>query len=146
MPEQDPYNLGRFVSAQDKVYEIVRSELRSGLKITHWMWFIFPQIEGLGYSTISRYYSIHSGEEARQYLNHPVLGPRLRECAEAVLAIPGKTALEVFGSPDDLKLKSSMTLFAGCAGPDSVFARVLDKYFDGEQDPRTLHWWGNLDS
>lgn len=146
MPDHDPYHLSRFVSAQEKVYENVLSELRSGLKITHWMWFIFPQMEGLGYSSISRHFSIKSGEEARQYLNHPVLGPRLYECAQAVLAIPGKTAWEVFGSPDDLKLKSSMTLFARYAGPDSVFARVLDRYFDGEQDRNTLLLLGKPDS
>ncbi len=146
MPDHDPYHLSRFVSAQEKVYESVLSELRSGLKITHWMWFIFPQMEGLGYSSTSRYFSIKSGEEARQYLNHPVLGPRLHECAQALLAIPAKTAREVFGSPDDLKLKSSMTLFARYAGSDSVFARVLDRYFDGEQDRNTLLLLGKLDS
>ncbi len=139
MPNDDPHGLSRFLRAQENVYPGVLEELRSGTKITHWMWFIFPQMEGLGYSSTSRTYSIKSGEEARQYLQHPILGARLRECAEAVLAIQGKSAYEIFGSPDDLKLKSSMTLFARFTDPQSVFVRVLDRYFDGEPDERTLH-------
>jgi len=102
------------------------------------MWFIFPQIDGLAYSTTSKHYAIKSIEEARQYLNHPVLGARLLECAETVLAVKGRSVSEIFGYPDDLKLKSSMTLFAYVAGPRSVFPRVLEKYFQGEQDVRTL--------
>jgi uncharacterized protein (DUF1810 family) len=138
MSSNDPDNLARFISAQDEVYEDVLAELRSGSKQTHWMWFIFPQIEGLGHSSISRYYSIKSREEAERYLAHPILGPRLVECAEIVLAENGRSALEIFGSPDDLKLKSSMTLFASVDDSQTVFTRVLDKYFGGQRDQRTL--------
>jgi uncharacterized protein (DUF1810 family) len=141
----DPFGLSRFMSAQKGVYETVLAELSSGRKRTHWMWFIFPQIDGLGYSTTSKYYAIKSIEEARQYLNHPVLGTRLTECAEAVLAIGGRSVSEIFGDPDDMKVKSSMTLFAQAAGPHSVFARVLDQYFHGDQDLRTLHLVGKLE-
>jgi uncharacterized protein (DUF1810 family) len=102
------------------------------------MWYIFPQVDGLGYSATSKHYAIKSMEEARAYLNHPVLGSRLLECADAVLAIEGRSASDILGYPDDLKLQSSMTLFASVAGPDSVFVRVLDKYFQGERDVRTL--------
>ena len=108
------------------------------------MWFIFPQIDGLAYSTTSKHYAIKSLEEARQYLNHPVLGTRLRECAQTVLAVEGRSVAEIFGYPDDLKLKSSMTLFAYVAEPRSVFVRVLDKYLQGEQDVRTLDLLKNL--
>jgi uncharacterized protein (DUF1810 family) len=135
----DPFDLRRFTRAQESVYAGVIAELRSGQKRTHWMWFIFPQIDGLGFSSTTQYYAIKSIEEARQYLVHPVLGARLTECADAVLAVAGRSVSEIFGYPDDLKLKSSMTLFAAVADPGSVFARVLDKYFHGEQDPRTLH-------
>ncbi|MEW6357208.1 MAG: DUF1810 domain-containing protein [Planctomycetota bacterium] len=128
----------RFTKAQEGVYDRALAELRAGRKRSHWMWFIFPQIEGLGHSSTSRYYAIKSLEEARQYLNHPVLGPRLLECAEAVLAIEGRSVAEIFGYPDDLKLRSCMTLFAQAAEAGSVFVRVLDKYFHGEQDSRTL--------
>ena len=134
----DPFDLKRFTSAQERDYDRVLAELRSGQKRTHWMWYIFPQIDGLGYSATSKYYAIKSIGEARQYLNHPVLGARLLECAETVLAIEGQSISNIFGYPDDLKLKSSMTLFECVAGPDSVFVRVLDKYFYGERDARTL--------
>lgn len=134
----DPFELSRFLEAQDRVYDRVLSELRSGRKRTHWMWFVFPQIEGLGYSSTTQYYSIKSKEEARQYLNHPLLGKRLRECAESILALEGLSASSIFGYPDDLKLKSSMTLFASVAEPQSVFSRVLEKYFQGNRDERTL--------
>ena len=134
----DPYDLARFTAAQDRVYADVLAELRAGQKRTHWMWFIFPQIAGLGNSSTTKYYAIKSIDEARHYLSHPVLGPRLLECAETVLAIRGRSVSEIFGYPDDLKLRSSMTLFACVAGPDSVFDRVLDVYFDGERDGRTL--------
>lgn len=133
-----PFDLGRFISAQEGIYERVLAELRRGQKRTHWIWFIFPQIDGLAHSATSKHYAIKSIEEARQYLNHPILGARLLECAEAVLAIEGRSVSEIFGYPDDLKLKSSMTLFAYVADPRSVFVRVLDKYFQGEQDVRTL--------
>lgn len=132
------FDLERFISAQAAIYGGVLAELRSGRKRTHWMWFIFPQIEGLGHSATTMHYAIKSIDEARAYLNHPVLGPRLRECAEAVLAVEGRTASEIFPYPDDLKLKSSMTLFAAASEPGSVFVRVLDKYFAGNQDERTL--------
>jgi len=134
----DPFELSRFLKGQDRVYDRVLSELRSGRKRTHWMWFVFPQIEGLGYSSTTQYYSIKSKEEARQYLNHPLLGKRLRECAESILALEGLFASSIFGYPDDLKLKSSMTLFASVAEPQSVFSRVLEKYFQGNRDERTL--------
>jgi uncharacterized protein (DUF1810 family) len=133
-----PFDLNRFISAQYEVYNRVLAELKSGAKRTHWMWFIFPQIEGLGRSTTAEYYAIKSVEEARDYLNNPLLGSRLSECTEAVLAIEGRSASDIFGYPDDLKLKSSMTLFASVADSGSIFVRVLDKYFQGEQDARTL--------
>src|SRR5438067_1092161 len=104
----DPYELGRFTSAQESIYDSVLMELRNGRKETHWMWFIFPQIDGLAHSATSKHYSIKGIEEARQYLGHPVLGKRLRECAEAVLAIEGRDIAEILGNPDDMKLKSSM--------------------------------------
>lgn len=135
---EDPFNLSRFVTAQARIYDEVLAELRSGQKRTHWMWFIFPQIEGLGYSATSRHYAIKSEEEARQYLQHPVLGKRLLECAETVLNIQGRSASDIFGYPDDLKLRSSMTLFAYVTPPQSVFARVLDKYFQGKRDTLTV--------
>ena len=134
----DLFNLQRFVSAQEGVYSDVLAELQSGQKRTHWMWFIFPQLDGLGYSATSKHYAIKSISEAQHYLNHPVLGPRLIECAEAVLAVKGRSASAIFGSPDDMKLKSSMTLFAAVAPPQSVFVRVLDVYFSGKQDSKTL--------
>jgi uncharacterized protein (DUF1810 family) len=134
----DSFDLGRFISAQKEIYESALAELRGGRKRTHWMWFIFPQIDGLAYSTTSKHYAIKSIEEARQYLNHPLLGARLLECAETVLAVEGRSISEIFGYPDDLKLKSSMTLFSYVAGPRSVFVRALDKYFRGEQDVKTL--------
>ncbi len=134
----DPFNLSRFVSAQARIYDDVLAELRSGQKRTHWMWFIFPQIEGLGYSATSMHYAIKSEAEARQYLKHSVLGRRLLECAETVLNVEGRSASDIFGYPDDLKLRSSMTLFAYVTDPGSVFARVLDKYFQGKRDAMTL--------
>jgi uncharacterized protein (DUF1810 family) len=135
---QDHFGLERFTSAQADIYGQALAELRSGQKRTHWMWFIFPQLEGLGHSATAMHYAIKSIAEARAYLDHAVLGPRLRECAEAILAVEGRTASEIFQYPDDLKLRSSMTLFAAVAEPGSVFSRVLDKYFAGKQDERTL--------
>ncbi len=134
----DPFNLQRFVDAQKSVYETALGELRRGAKRTHWIWFIFPQLAGLGYSSMSQRYAIKSCEEALKYLQHSTLGPRLTECAEAVLAVQGRSAAAIFGSPDDMKLHSSMTLFANVAGPGSVFARVLAAYFGGRPDARTL--------
>ena len=135
---QDAFNLRRFLEAQESVYSTVLAELRGGQKRSHWMWYIFPQIAGLGYSSTSQYYAIKSEEEARQYLKHPVLGARLLECAKTVLDVDGRSASEIFGPPDDLKLRSSMTLFAQVSDPDSVFARVIDKYFHGKRDDKTL--------
>jgi uncharacterized protein (DUF1810 family) len=135
----DPYNLTRFTSAQERIYDAVLAELRSGQKRSHWIWFIFPQLEGLGHSPTARHYAIKSIGEAREYLEHPLLGARLLECAEAVMAVEGRSVSAIFGYPDDLKLKSSMTLFASVTqNPHSVFLRVLEKYFHGEQDERTL--------
>jgi uncharacterized protein (DUF1810 family) len=134
----DPYDLNRFVQAQQDVYEHALSEIRSGRKRSHWMWYIFPQIEGLGFSSMSRRYSIKSLDEARAYLDHPVLGPRLAECAEAALGVEGRSARDIFGSPDDLKLRSCATLFASVTPADSVFARLLDRFFEGNPDGKTL--------
>ncbi len=140
----DPYALNRFIKAQAGIYDRVLAELRGGQKQTHWMWFIFPQIDGLGFSPTSRFYAIKSLEEARHYLGHPVLGARLVECAESVLAVQGRSASDIFGYPDDMKLQSSMTLFALAAGPHSVFERVLEKYYQGMRDARTLQIVGKL--
>jgi uncharacterized protein (DUF1810 family) len=134
----DPYDLGRFVRAQQEDYEQALAEIRSGRKRSHWMWYIFPQVEGLGLSSTSRLYAIKTLAEATAYLAHPVLGPRLRACAEAAFHVDGLSAREIFGSPDDMKLRSSATLFARVSPDDSVFHRILDKFFDGERDGRTL--------
>jgi uncharacterized protein (DUF1810 family) len=130
--------LERFVEAQRPVYDDVLRELRSGRKSSHWMWFIFPQLAGLAHSEMSRTYAIRNAAEAQAYVAHPVLGPRLVECCEILLALEGTTASDIFGSPDDLKLRSSMTLFASSSPPGSVFARVLDRYYDGAPDQKTL--------
>jgi len=134
----DPYDLARFVEAQRDVYAGALAELAAGRKRTHWMWFVFPQIEGLGSSRMAQRYAISGAAEAEAYLRHPVLGPRLLECAEALLAVEGRTAREILGPPDDLKLKSSATLFAAVSPPGSVFERLLDRYCAGERDEATL--------
>lgn len=139
----DPHNLQRFVDAQDGVYADALEELRRGAKETHWMWFIFPQVAGLGRSSTAQFFAIASREEAKAYLGHELLGPRLRECAEALLSVEGKTAEEIMGHPDDRKLQSSMTLFAEVAGPDPLFTGVLRKYFGGERDAATLQLLGS---
>ncbi len=136
--QEDPFDLARFTTAQEGVYNRALTEIRGGDKRSHWMWFIFPQIDGLGFSATAKHYAIKSRDEARQYLAHAVLGARLRECAEAVLAVEGRSALEIFGSPDNLKLKSCVTLFEAVAGEDAVFGKVLDKYYNGERDTKTL--------
>jgi uncharacterized protein (DUF1810 family) len=141
----DPFNLRRFISAQASDYDVVLAELRSGRKRTHWMWYIFPQIDGLGHSSTSKHYAIKSKAEALQYLKHPILGTRLLECVQVLLEIEGRSASEIFGYPDDLKLKSSMTLFAQVTNTESMFARVLDIYFQGERDIRTLNLLEQLD-
>jgi uncharacterized protein (DUF1810 family) len=138
----DPYDLKRFVRAQEADYERALSEIRSGRKRSHWMWYIFPQIDGLAFSSTSKYYSIKSVEEAKAYLDHPILGPRLLECAEAVIRVEGRSATEIFGSPDDLKLRSCATLFAAVLPPGSVFERLLGKYYRGEPDEKTLQRLG----
>ena len=136
--QADPFNLNRFVEAQADIYSDVLAELRGGRKRSHWMWFIFPQLAGLGNSTYSKFYAIRNLEEARQYLGHPLLGKRLLECTETVLQIHGRRASEIFVTPDDLKLRSCMTLFNEVAAPKSAFARLLDQYFEGQGDPKTL--------
>jgi uncharacterized protein (DUF1810 family) len=138
----DPHDLGRFVRAQADDYEQALAEIRSGRKRSHWMWYIFPQIAGLGFSSMSRRYAIKSLAEARAYLEHPLLGARLVECAEAALGIEARSAFDVFNSPDDMKLKSCATLFASVSPTDSVFARLLDKFFKGERDANTLQLLG----
>ena len=134
----DPYNLERFVQAQEGDFEQALSEIRSGRKRSHWMWYIFPQFDGLGTSWTSKQYSVKSVAEAKAYLAHPVLGPRLVECAEATLLVERLSALEIFGSPDDMKLRSCATLFAHVSPEASVFHRILDKYFHGKPDDRTI--------
>jgi uncharacterized protein (DUF1810 family) len=134
----DPFDLQRFVDAQSPVFETVLRELRAGRKASHWMWFVFPQIAGLGSSPMAQRYAIASLEEARAYLSHPVLGPRLRQCVAALLDVPGRSADEIFGSPDDVKLRSSLTLFATAAPGEPLFTRALDRFFDGRKDPATL--------
>lgn len=137
--DEDPYDLARFVEAQSEgVHARALTELRAGRKTSHWMWFVFPQAAGLGSSPTSRRYAIGSVEEARAYLDHAVLGPRLVACARAVLAHADRTAHQIMGSPDDAKLRSSMTLFAHAGTSEPAFQRVLDAFFAGEQDPRTL--------
>jgi uncharacterized protein (DUF1810 family) len=134
----DPYDLNRFVKAQVGAYEIALAELHAGRKRSHWMWFVFPQFAGLGASWTSQKYAIKSVDEAKAYLAHPTLGPRLVECCEALLGIQGRTAYEIMGQPDDLKLRSCATLFAQVAPPGGVFAQVLAKYCDGKPDKATL--------
>jgi uncharacterized protein (DUF1810 family) len=134
----DPYDLQRFVDAQNPVYDRVRTELQEGRKRSHWMWFIFPQIAGLGSSPLARRFAISSLSEAAAYLQHPVLGPRLAECTRLVNLIEGRSIEQIFGSPDDLKFRSSMTLFARASADNQVFADALQKYFNGEFDPATL--------
>jgi uncharacterized protein (DUF1810 family) len=133
----DPFDLQRFVDAQDPVYDTVLAELRAGRKRSHWIWFVFPQLRGLGHSPTAVHYGIASRAEAQAYLAHPVLGSRLRECTGLVLAIDGRSAGEIFGSPDDLKLRSSMTLFARCDDDGADFRAVLEKFYGGEEDPVT---------
>lgn len=134
----DPYKLQRFVDAQSGTYEAALAEIRHGRKTSHWMWFIFPQLAGLGSSPTARFYAIGSLEEARAYLNHPVLGPRMRDCADAVSAWAGRPASAIFGHPDDLKLRSSLTLFEAAADNPSIFATALAAVCSGQRDGMTL--------
>ncbi|KVO67586.1 calpastatin [Burkholderia ubonensis] len=134
----DPYDLQRFVDAQDPVYAQVCDELRSGRKRSHWMWFVFPQIEGLGDSVMAQRYAIASLREANAYLRHPVLGERLRECTRLVNHVDGRSIKEIFGYPDYLKFRSSVTLFAHATSDNAVFVEALEKYYGGEADHSTL--------
>ncbi|MFC7300287.1 DUF1810 domain-containing protein [Cognatiluteimonas weifangensis] len=134
----DPHDLRRFLQAQEDTWADALAELRAGRKRTHWMWFVFPQLAGLGSSAMAQRYAIGSRAEAAAYLAHPVLGPRLLACCEAVLALRGVSARELLGTPDDRKLQSCATLFAAVAPAGSVFERVLARYFDGRRDPATL--------
>jgi len=134
----DPFNLQRFLDAQKAIYDRACSELRQGRKTSHWMWFIFPQIKGLGFSPTAQRFAISSLEEAEAYLAHPILGPRLIECTELLTRVDGRTASEIFGYPDDLKFRSCMTLFAHATSHNEVFVQALNKYFDGEFDPATV--------
>lgn len=134
----DPHNLDRFVRAQEDDYEQALAEIKSGRKKSHWMWYIFPQLDGLAFSSTSRLYSIKNLEEAQAYVAHPILGPRLAACTQAVLEIEGRSAQEIFGFTDALKLRSCATLFAQVTARDSVFQQLLDKYFDGLADTKTI--------
>ena len=138
----DPYDLQRFVDAQDDVYEQVCDELRDGRKTSHWMWFVFPQLRELGRSATAIKFGIASLEEARAYLRHPVLGPRLKECAGLATRIDGRSITAIFGSPDDLKFRSCMTLFQCAAPEEKIFDAALQKYFGGVPDARTLELLG----
>jgi uncharacterized protein (DUF1810 family) len=138
----DPRNLTRFVQAQQNDYEQALAEISSGRKRSHWMWYIFPQYAGLGFSSTSKHYAIKSLEEAKAYLAHPILGPRLLECANVVVDLDGRSATQIFGSPDDMKLRSCATLFA-CVSPEgSVFHRLIGKYYQGAFDSNTLRLLG----
>jgi uncharacterized protein (DUF1810 family) len=134
----DPYDLGRFQRAHEDDYEQALAEIVSGRKRAHWMWYIFPQLDGLAFSSTAGRYAIKSLDEARAYLDHPILGPRLLECAEAVVRLEGRSARGIFGSPDDLKQRSCATLFACVSPPGSVFERLLTKYDQGRRDDKTL--------
>ena len=138
----DPWNLGRFVEAQERDYSRALSEIRQGRKRSHWIWYVFPQLAGLGYSHNARFYGLSGAEEAQAYLDHPVLGARLTEISQALLEVEGRTAHDILGSPDDLKVRSCATLFATVAPAGSVFQQVLDQYYGGEADSKTLELLG----
>lgn len=139
---RDVSELQRFVDAQARNYHVALAELRAGRKTSHWMWYVFPQVAGLGLSAMAQTYAIASLAEARAYLAHPILGPRLRDCTAAVVAVQGRSAHEIFGSPDDMKFRSSLTLFAEAAPAEPLFRQALEIYFAGEPDPRTLEILG----
>jgi uncharacterized protein (DUF1810 family) len=134
----DPYNLQRFIDAQQGLYAQAQTELAAGRKTSHWMWFIFPQIEGLGHSATAQKYAISSLSEAKAYLDHPVLGPRLRDCTRLVTVVNGRSIEDIFGYPDHLKFHSSMTLFAHAAGDEQTFMKALDKYWQAKPDKQTI--------
>ena len=136
--DADPFDLRRFVDAQDRVYDTVLAELRNGAKRSHWIWFVFPQLRGLGHSPTAQRFGISSLDEARAYLAHPVLGPRLRGCTRLVAAIDGRSVDQIFGWPDNLKVRSSMTLFARATDDNAEFRAVLDKFYNGDDDPATV--------
>ncbi len=138
LPKSELFDPNRFLEAQESIYDEAITEIRAGRKRTHWMWFIFPQLIGLGTSSTAVRYAIENLDDASAYLTHPILGPRLIECAEAVLAVHGKSATEIFGSPDDLKLRSSATLFAQVSPANSAFHQIVDKYYGSMPDTRTL--------
>lgn len=132
-------DLKRFLGAQERDYQTALAEIRNGRKCSHWMWYVFPQIDGLGFSSTAKFYAIRDLDEAKNYFEHTVLGKRLVEISNALLEIEGKTANQILGSPDDMKLKSSMTLFGALENTNPVFQKVLDKYFGGAKDQKTLH-------
>jgi uncharacterized protein (DUF1810 family) len=134
----DLHHLQRFLDAQDPVIDAVRAELRAGRKRSHWMWFVFPQLAGLGFSSTAQFYGIASLDEARAYLAHPVLGPRLRECCALMLGVPAKSAHDILGSPDDLKFRSCLSLFSLAAPQEGVFRDALERFYGGEADERTV--------
>ena len=138
----DPYNLKRFLDAQATIYDRVLAELTDGQKRSHWMWYIFPQYKALGFSSMSKKYAIKSLDEARAYLNHPILGDRLLECTRTVLGITGRSVHEIFGSPDDLKLRSCATLFSVVSPADSLFVQLLERFYNGQRDAKTLQLLG----
>ena len=136
----DAFDLGRFLAAQEGVYPAALAEITAGSKRSHWMWFIFPQVSGLGSSSVAQRYAIRSRAEAQAYLAHAVLGQRLLECTKALLGVHGRSASQIMGSPDDLKLRSSMTLFAYVSKSDSPLEKVLAKFFSGEKDQKTVNF------
>ena len=138
MKADDPFDLNRFLQAQEGVYAAALAELRAGRKTSHWMWFVFPQLDGLGRSQTARFFAVKSLAEARAYLAHPVLGKRLRQCTAAVLGVAGRTASEIFGSPDDIKFRASMTLFERAEPHCDLFSDALDRFFEGRRDRLTL--------
>ncbi|PZE63132.1 MULTISPECIES: DUF1810 domain-containing protein [unclassified Curtobacterium] len=142
MTGDDPFDLGRFVSAQQGVHDTALAELRAGRKRTHWMWFVLPQVAGLGRSATAQHYAVTGLPEARAYLAHPVLGPRLRDAAATVLDAPARSAEDLFGGIDAVKARSSMTLFARAADDSAPFRAVLDRWFAGDEDPETLRLLG----
>jgi uncharacterized protein (DUF1810 family) len=138
MKNNDPYSLERFVEVQARCIDDVQKELREGRKRSHWMWFIFPQLKGLGYSAMANFYGIGSRKEAEAYLGHPVLGPRLRSCTSLVMQVEGRAIAEIFTDPDDMKFRSSMTLFAAVDSESELFKNALKKYFAGQPDEKTF--------
>ena len=140
MKTEDPHNLQRFVSAQEDNYDTAIQELRRGRKKSHWIWYVFPQVAGLGYSSMAQYYAIGSRNEALEYLHHPILNQRLLDCCEALLAHRDSAIIDIMGSPDDMKLRSSMTLFASVSSQPAPFQSVLDTFYGGQNDNKTLEF------